>query len=109
MSLIVWSEAVGIALALFMGAVVLDMGGKYRIQLMYSATHKGSYEPRLRTKPSIRHAILAAIVILALYMNWNDVKGTASFSFVLLMMMFVTYGVLLYVESVRDLRARETD
>ena len=109
MPLIAWSEVAGIAVALFVAAIVLDMGGKYRIQLMYSATHKGSYKPRLKTKPSIRHGVLGIIVCISLYMYWNRIRNTGSFAFVALIAMFVVYGVILYLDSVRDLKEQKTD
>lgn len=103
MSLNTVLETLAIAVGFGLGAALVDVGAKYRIQLIYSATHPGKMSPNFKISPSLRHIVLGIIVVISTFMFVENIRNSDILIYTLLIMISV-YGTILYRDAVRQLR-----
>jgi len=105
MSMRDWLELVGWTAITLLVGMLFDMGMKYRLQLTYSASHKGSSEwtPRFATTLSVRHLFVLLMAFFIQYIHRIQ-KIDQSTGLIVLAVLFLIYGAFLLRDSIRDLR-----
>lgn len=106
-SLGAWLQAVCGVVVFFAVSVLFDMVFKYRFQLVYSASHTGSesWRPSLLTGPAVRHVVLLLLACVGVYIYRMRINNPSA-SVIVWFALLVVYGVLLFRDSVRDLKRR---
>ena len=105
MSMRDWLELMGWTAITFVVGMLFDMGIKYRLQLTYSASHKGSLEwtPRFGTRISVRHFFVLLMAFFIQYIHRAQ-KIDQSTGLIVLAVLFFVYGAFLLRDSIRDLK-----
>ena len=94
-----------VALAFAIG-VLVDMGGHYKIQLAYSASKA---RPRFKaagflTKPALRHGVLLVLSCVVVLLSRDESALPSSPLAIFAFCLLVIWSVLLFRDSLRELR-----
>lgn len=91
-------------------ALGCDMGIKYRVQLMYSATHRScSRRPTFRIHLGIRHVCLLILVCWAVYLYQLRPITEITTGLVVFVVIVATYGTLIIRDAIREMRFSPLD
>ena len=89
-------------------ALGFDMGIKYRIQLMYSATHPLSIrQPSYRIRLAGRHILLLISVCVATYLKQNRPISALTASLIGWIMVTAAYGAMIIRDAFNEMQLRE--
>ena len=101
----VLSSAEFMALFLLL-ALAFDMGIKYRVQLMYSATHESATRrPSYRIRFAGRHACLAIVVCWAAYLYQLRPITEITMGIVVLTVLSAVYCGLIVLDAIREMKS----
>ncbi len=100
-----WAEIAGWSLVTFAFCVVVGRMAKYRLQLIYSASHEGSqtWVPRARTRPEFRHLVLFLLAGCTQYIH-REQHFVRPAAVILWAVLLAAWGALLLRDSVSDLK-----
>ncbi|HEY4211864.1 MAG TPA: hypothetical protein VGM84_10320 [Steroidobacteraceae bacterium] len=105
MSVTEWAQRVGWTLVFFAIGIVVDMACKYRVQLIYAASHRGvRREARALTRPAIRHVFVFLITCAAEYLRFERVQDPLSAGVLILYALIIVYVLLLGRDSIREIK-----
>lgn len=87
-------------------ALVFDMGIKYRVQLMWSATHPSTTRPAtFRIHLAARHVCLAVLVCWGAYLYQLRPITEITTGLVLFVVVVAIYGALVIRDAIREMRS----
>ncbi len=110
MSVKEWLSVAGWTAVAFLVGIALDMMFKYRLQLVYAASHEGSrsWTPSPLTRPAVRHIVIFLMACIGVEIYRERVPGLSA-SVIMWFGLLAVYGVFLFRDSVRDLTQRRTE
>jgi hypothetical protein len=89
-------------------ALGFDMGIKYRVQLMYSATHPSStWPPGYRIRLARRHIVLFVSVCVATYLNQLRPITAVTASLIGWMIVSAVYGAMIIRDAFNEMKSPE--